>query len=159
MPCPGAVSSNLQGSRRLLLWTHASCYLALAQGTEKPFTSFQLQPSWLCAGIQSPILQMRTLSLREEAAEIPLLQAEQESKLKSVRLQSPLPEISVVVQLCLALCDPMNCSMPGLPVHHQLPEFTQTHVHRVDDAIHPSHSLLSPSPPPFNLSELQGLFQ
>ena len=49
--------------------------------------------------------------------------------------------ISSVAQLCLTLCDPMNCSTPGLPVHHQLPEFTQTHVHRVDDAIQPSHPL------------------
>ena len=53
----------------------------------------------------------------------------------------------------------MNCSMPGLPVHHQFPEFTQTHVHRVSDAIQPSHPLLSPSPPAFNLSQHQGLFR
>ena len=66
---------------------------------------------------------------------------------------------SSVAQSCLTLCDPMNCSMPGLPVHHQLPEFTQTHVHWVSDAIQPSHPLLSPSPPVFNLSQHQGLFQ
>ena len=53
---------------------------------------------------------------------------------------------------------PMNCSMPGFPVHHQLPEFTQTHVHWVGDAIQPSHPLSSPSPPDFNLSQHQGLF-
>ena len=57
------------------------------------------------------------------------------------------------------LCDPMNRSMPGLPVHHQLPEFTQTHVHWVDDATQPSHPLSSPSPPALNLSQHQGLFQ
>ena len=57
------------------------------------------------------------------------------------------------------LCDPMNHSTPGLPVHHQLPEFTQTHVHRVSDAIQPSHPLLSPSPPALDLSQHQGLFQ
>ena len=56
------------------------------------------------------------------------------------------------------LCHPMNHSMPGLPVHHQLPEFTQTHVHWVDDAIQLSHPLLSPSPPTFNLSQHQSLF-
>ena len=61
-------------------------------------------------------------------------------------------------QLCLTLCDPMNRSTPGLPVHHQLPEFTQTHVHRVGDAIQPSHPLSSPSPLAFNLSQSQGLF-
>ena len=54
---------------------------------------------------------------------------------------------SSLAQSCLTLCDPMNHSTPGLPVHHQLPEFTQTHVHRVSDAIQPSHPLLSPSPP------------
>ena len=57
------------------------------------------------------------------------------------------------------LCDPMNCNTPGLPVHHQLPESTQTHVHLVGDAIQPSHSLSSPSPPALNLSQHQGLFK
>ena len=57
------------------------------------------------------------------------------------------------------LCDPMNCSMPGLLVHHQIPEFTQTHVHWVSDAIQPSHPLSSPSPPALNLSRHQGLFR
>ena len=67
--------------------------------------------------------------------------------------------VSSVAQLCLTLCNPMDCSTPGLPVHHQLPEFTQTRVHRVGDAIQPSHPLLSPSPPAFNLSQHWGLFQ
>ena len=62
-------------------------------------------------------------------------------------------------QLCLTLCNPMNCSMPGLPVHHHLQEFTQTHVHRVGDAIQTSHSLSSPSPPAPNPSQHQSLFQ
>ena len=57
------------------------------------------------------------------------------------------------------LCDPMNCSMSGLPVHHQLPESTQTHVHRVGDAIQPSHPLSSPSPPAPSPSQHQGIFQ
>ena len=68
-------------------------------------------------------------------------------------------QFSSVTQSCLTLCDPMNCSMPGLPVHHQLPEFTQTHVHRVSDAIQPSHPLSSPSPPAPNPSQHQSLFQ
>ena len=63
------------------------------------------------------------------------------------------------LQLCPTLCDPMNHSTPGLPVHHQLPEFTQTHVHRVGDAIQPSHPLSSPSPPAPNPSQHQSLFQ
>ena len=64
-----------------------------------------------------------------------------------------------VAQLCLTLCNPMNRSTPGLPVHHQLLEFTQTHVHWVSDAIQPSHPLLSPSPLALNLSQHQGLFK
>ena len=60
-------------------------------------------------------------------------------------------------QSCPTLCDPMDCSTPGLPVHHQLPEFTQTHVHWVSDAIQPSHPLLPPSPPALNLFQHQGL--
>ena len=66
---------------------------------------------------------------------------------------------SSVTQSRLTLCDPMNCSTPGLPVHHQLPESTQTHVQWVGDAIQPSHPLLSPFPPAFSLSQHQGLFQ
>ena len=68
-------------------------------------------------------------------------------------------QFSSVAQSCLTLCDPMNCSMPGLPVHHQLPEFTHTHVHQVSDTIQPSHPLSSPSPPAPNPSQHQGLFQ
>ena len=65
-------------------------------------------------------------------------------------------EVISVAQSCPILCDPMDCSTPGIPVHHQLPEFTQIHVHWVSDAIQPSHPLLSPSPPTFNLSQRQG---
>ena len=68
-------------------------------------------------------------------------------------------QIGSVAQSCPTLCDPMNCSTPGLPVPHQLPEFTQTHVHRVSDAIQPSHPLSSPSPPAPNPSQHQTLFQ
>ena len=68
-------------------------------------------------------------------------------------------QFSSVAQSCPTLCDPMNHSMPGLPVHHQLPEFSQTHVHRAGDAIQPSHSLSSPSLPALNPSQHQDLFQ
>ena len=68
-------------------------------------------------------------------------------------------QIRSVTQSCPTLCYPMNCSMPGLPVHHQLPEFTETHVHRVSDAIQPSHPLSSPSPSALNPSQHQSLFQ
>ena len=70
-----------------------------------------------------------------------------------------IEEIRTVTQSCLTLCDPMNRSMPGLPVHHQLLEFTQTHVQRVGDAIQPSHPLSSPSPLAPNPSQHQSLFQ
>ena len=68
-------------------------------------------------------------------------------------------QFSSFAQSCLTLCNPINPTTPGLPVHHQLPEFTQTHTHRVGDAIQPSHPLWSPSPPAPNPSQHQGLFQ
>ena len=70
-----------------------------------------------------------------------------------------ISQFSSVAQLCPTLCDPMNRSTPGLPVHHQLLEFTQTHVHQVGDAIQPSHPLSSPFPPAPNPSQHQSLFQ
>ena len=66
--------------------------------------------------------------------------------------------VSSVIQSAPILCDPMDCSTLGFPAHYQLPELAQTHVHRVGDAIQPSHPLLSPSPPALNLSQHQGLF-
>ena len=74
-------------------------------------------------------------------------------------LQISSVQFSLVAQSCSTLCIPMNHSIPGLPVHHQLPEFTQTHIHRVSDAIQPSHPLSSPSPPAPNPSQHQSLFQ
>ena len=68
-------------------------------------------------------------------------------------------QFSSVAQSCPTLCDPMNRSTPGIPVHHQLPELTQPHVHQVSDAIQPSHPLSSPFPPALNPSRHQGLFQ
>ena len=77
---------------------------------------------------------------------------------KATRLYSSV-QFSLAAQSCPTLCDPMNRSTPGLPVHHQLPEFTQTHIHWVSDAILPSHPLSSPSPPAPNPSQHQSLFQ
>ena len=93
----------------------------------------------------------------------PRCPALQVDSLLSEPLGKPLASFSSVqfssVQSCLTVWDPMNLSMPGLPVHHQLPEFTQTHVHRVSDAIQPSHPLSFPSPPAPNPSQHQGLLQ
>ena len=69
-----------------------------------------------------------------------------------------MSQFSSVTQLCPTLCDPMNCSTPGLPVHHKLPEFTQIHAHRVSNAIQPSHPLSSPSPPAPKSLQASGYF-
>ena len=88
------------------------------------------------------------------------------SYLNSFALVHPLPAVihrciqfTSVAQSCPTLCDPTDCSTPGFPVHHQLPELAQTHVYQTGDAVQPSHPLSSPSPPDFNLSQHQGLFQ
>ena len=95
---------------------------------------------------------MYFLSNQDRCAKEKTMTSSVNSLLKAVQFSS-------VTQLCLILCDPMNRSTPGLPVHHQLPEFTQTHIHRVSDAIQPSHPLSSPSPPAPNPSQHQSLFQ
>ena len=76
-----------------------------------------------------------------------------------INCEFPTDLFHSVAQSCPTLCNSMDCSKPGLPVHCQLPEFTQTHVHWVGDTMQPSHPLSSPSPPAFNLSQHQGLFQ
>ena len=81
------------------------------------------------------------------------------NSVSQVSVQYSSIQLSSVAQSCPTPCDPMNHSTPGLPVHHQLLEFTQTHVHRVSDAIQASHPLLSPSPPAPNPSQHQSLFQ
>ena len=82
-----------------------------------------------------------------------------ESEARTMTFLNVIDQIRSVTQSCPTLCDPMHRSMPGLPVHHQLPEFTETQVHRVSDAIQPSHPLSSPSPPAPNPSQHRGLFQ
>ena len=89
----------------------------------------------------------------------PIIQSELSQKKKTHQYSISSVQFSSVTQSCPTLCDPMNRSTPGLLVHHQLPEFTQTHVHRVSDAIQSSQTLSSPSPPAPNPSQHQGLFQ
>ena len=90
---------------------------------------------------------------------LPLTQESHLTFLILVNMIGHSVQFSSVTQSCLTLCNPMNHSTPALPVHHQLLESTQTHVHRVGDATQPFHPLLSPSPPALNLSQHQGLFQ
>ena len=93
----------------------------------------------------------------ESRLHIPVLMLSVTSPLELPQLCSV--QFSSVTQSCLTLCDPMDSSMPGFPVHHQLLELAQMHVHRVSDAVQPTHPLSSPSPPAFNLSQHQGLSQ
>ena len=111
----------------------------------------------LYANVSSVTLAGKSLLMRvgEESEKADLKPNIQNTKIMT---SSPI-QFSSVAQSCPTLCDPMNCSTPGLPVHHQLPDFTQTHVHRVSDAIQPSHPLSSPSPPALNPSQHQSLFQ
>ena len=97
--------------------------------------------------------------MQAEAAGYPLAEQKEQGQSPPYPAPSTVLQFSSVAQLCPTLCDPMDCSTPGLPVHHQLPESTQTHVYWVGDAIQPSHPLLSPSPLALNLSQHQGLFQ
>ena len=110
------------------------------------FPSFTLNSTsathWVYEGCQPSALSVSSFSLKFIHTYSPILSSVQ---------------FSSVAQLCPTLCDPMDCSTPGLPVHHQLPEFTQTHVHWVGDAIQPSHPLSSPSLPALNFSQHQGL--
>ena len=103
-------------------------------------------------------LKSLLMKVKEEHEKVDLKLNIQKTKIMA---SGPISSVqfSSVAQSCPTLCDPMNHSTPGLPVHHQLPEFTQIHVHRVSDAIQPSHPLSSPSPPAPNPSQHQSLFQ
>ena len=103
-------------------------------------------------------LKSLLMKVKEESEKVGLKLNIQKTKIMA---SGPISSVqfSSVAQLCPTLCDPMNHSTTGLPVHQQLLEFTQTHVHRVRDAIQPSHPLSSPSPPAPNPSQYQGLFQ
>ena len=103
---------------------------------------------WHCLHVES-----------KKVAQMNLLTNRNSHRCRDLWLPGGKGQFSSVAQSCPTLCDPMSRSTPGLPVHHQLPEVTQTHVHRVRDAIRPSHPLSSPSPPAPNPSQLQRLFQ
>ena len=139
---------------------------------EKPFELFFHKWCWvnllLCS--QSSISEVAGHGLSAEKIWIYFLFAQHSSKIVALIDFSSILYASLLtltwwsfssVQLlsCLTLCNPMNRSMPGLPVHHQLPKSIQTHVHWVGDAIQPSHPVSSPSPPALNLSQHQSLFK
>ena len=121
-------------------------YLSICPQNVAPVVSYRINPSQGMGSQHNFILFLSLATSRCKQLED--LQAFRETV-----------QFSSVAQLCPTLHDPMNRSTPGLPVHHQLPEFTQTHVHRVSDAIQPSHPLLSPSPSAPNPSQHQSLFQ
>ena len=115
---------------------------------------FSRQESWNGLPLPSP----GNLRKPEIEPGSPALQAD--SLLSEPIYMSPFSvQFSSVAHSCPTVCDPMDCSTPGFPVHHQLPELAQTHVHQVSDAIQPSYPLLSPFPPALNLSQHQSLFQ
>ena len=114
--------------------------------TPAPSSIYPISPSF------SPLPHMPSLPLSHLGSLYPIIKTHRHRADLTVQFS-----FSSVAQSCL--CDPMNRSTPGLPVHHQLLEFTQTHVHRVSDAIQPSHPLSSPCPPAPNPSQHQSLFQ
>ena len=127
-------------------WTVAlQALLSMGFSRQEYWSGLQCSPPW---GLPDPGIKPA-----------PLRSPELAGRFLTASATSVSQSVSSVAQSCPTPCDPMNRSTPVLPVHHQLPEFTQTHVHRVDDAIQPSHPLLSPSPPAPNPSQHQRLFQ
>ena len=113
----------------------------------------------LCHSAEPTLLNKRRLCNEKPQQEAAPLTETGEAQRKQKQSTLITPQFSSIAQSCLTLCDCMDCSTPGLPVHHQLLEFVQTHVHLVGDAIQPSHPLSSPSPPAPNPSQHQSLFQ
>ena len=148
--CSSACTGAFEGSCHFLHYLHHSLVSGQTTGREHSLTHQQkiglkIYWTWSRPSKQDPVSP--TVSLSHQEAFISLLSL-------SIRRQ-----FSSITWLCPTLCDHMDCSTPGLPVYHQLLEFTQTHVHWVGDAIQLSHPLSSPSPPTFNLSQHQGLFK
>ena len=140
----------IQGTLKSLLQHHGSKASILQHSA---FFTVQLSHPYMTTG-KNIVLTRRTFVDKVMSLLFNML-----SRLVITFLPRSSVQFSSVAQSCLTLCDPMNRSTPGLPVHHHLTEFTQTHVHRVSDAIQPSHPLSSPSPPAPNPSQHQSLFQ
>ena len=125
----------------------------------QPLFSYLFVPVWTCGYVFYPVGFSLLLWLFVLLLKLSDLAKESIFRLNPLSFWYASVQFSSVPQLCPTLCDPMHRSTPGLPVHHQLPELTQTHAHRVRDAIQPSHPLSSPSPPAPNPSQHQSLFQ
>ena len=157
-------------------WEPKAVYYHPACLTSMQSTSCEVL-DWINHKLESRMLQeipmtsdMQMIPQNGRGTNDPLMRVKEENEkpglklnIQKTRMMASGPITSVqfssVAQSCPTLCDPMNRSTPGLPVHHQLPEFTQSHVHWVSDAIQPSHPLSSPSPPAPNPSQHQSLFQ
>ena len=159
--------SNRNCATRLCAANRSASFLAIPFGREEQMSIFQLQ-GWS----QNYYKFLCNISCLTYLGLWPFIVSEVQEGAKcgiknaacvvwSWSLTSSCPQVSVQFShsVCPALCDPMDCSTPGFLVHHQLPELTQTHVHRVGDAIQPSHPLSSSFPLAFNLSQHQGLFK
>ena len=140
-----------------ILKMHLLYLFACIAFENKSIAIHPLVPLYIVCLFTLAVLKFSSILMRWMKLE-PIIQSEVSQKEKHQYGISSVQFISVA-QSCPTLCDPMNHSTPGLPVHHQLPEFTQTHVHRVGDAIQPSHPRSSPSPPAPNPSQHQSLFQ
>ena len=126
----------------------------------KPFRDFGVWGAWVTCLPPCPAINFSLLKKRKNLETLVLIDQVYKLLLFLRYRQKEHPvQFSSVTQSCPTLCNPMNRSTPGLPVYHQLPKFTQTHVHRVSDVIEPSHPLSSPSPPAPNPSQHQGFFQ
>ena len=138
--------TSFASSPRLLWDFH--CLTSAMTSSQKVWNRFSIiHQLWCSPSNPPPTTNWRNLCLF------------QSSKICYLKKKETSAQFSSVAQSCLTLCNPIDCSMPGFPIHHQLPEIAQTHVHWVGDAIQPSHPLLTPSPPAFNLSQHQDFFQ
>ena len=154
------VSEAIQPSHSLSSPSPAAFNLSQHQGLfQSVSSSHQVVKYWRFSFSISPSNEYSGLiSFRMDQLDLLAVQGTLKSLLQYHSLKASV-HFSLVTKSCPPLCDPMDCGMPGFPVLHQLPELAQTHVHRVSDAIQPSHPLSSPSPAAFNLSQHRGFFQ
>ena len=157
---------NLHLEKACLLLTSASLRSTEQQGNLISFSFYLMSENSFPTCTQA--MTQMTPSLWQKTKRNILMKVKEESEIAGLKLNIkklrswylvPSVQFSSVAHSCPTLCDPMDCSTPGFPVHHQLPQLLQMHVYRVSDAIQTPHPLSSPSPPVFNLPQHQGLFQ